>query len=301
MFTSTVQELKFPQNTFPPKVATTSYTLGKEKLRDNRSIAKKIWHVICTIVRECLAGIAILYRKIKSFFTTAPEYLPPNKTPSWRENSCGLILLIHGLHNHPSIWEGYIQALRSKKLEIDICAPAIPKEGDCTLEKAAKPVVAIAKNYLQKHPGKPICLLGISNGARIATYVDVQLRKYPVDILVSTIAGAHLGTKCANFIAKVPLINRLYSTSIKKELAYKSDTSRRLIDALRKPISVGSRKYDFYAATEDHVIVPYKLSLPIIDHGESHHILNGVGHLSILPATQKRQINACIRWINIPR
>ncbi len=149
---------------------------------------------------------------------------------SWKQNSRGLILLLHGLHNHPSIWEGYIHALRSKKLQVDICAPAIPKAGDCGLKEAAKSVVEITKNYLQKNPGKPICLLGLSNGARIATYIDVQLRNTPVNIFVSTISGAHLRSKSTNFIAKVPLINRLYSKSIKKELAYKSETSKRLVD-----------------------------------------------------------------------
>ncbi len=61
---------------------------------------------------------------------------------------------------------------------------------------------------------------------------------------------------------------------------------------------MGSRKYDFYATTEDHVITPYHLSLPVIGQGESHHVLNGVGHISILSATQKKQIDACVKWIN---
>ncbi len=280
-----------------PVSDTNTYNVCARDVKDDRSFIKRIIHAVQTLFRECFYGLKILFGRLKLRFSKKVEYVCP-KTPEhqWKVGNRGLILCVHGLNDSPYIWNGHIKEFRKQGLNVDIKAPYVPEKGNCSLEQAAKPILKMVEDYIKKHPKNPICLLGVSNGARVVNYVDANLRHKPVKMKISTIAGAHLGSSRMDFFRQVPLIQKMFHKSLKEELAYVSDNTRSLVKSLRKPLDCGTRSYDFYASTEDYIVTPFYSSLPILNQGEKHYVVHGEGHGSIVWRVRKNQIDEATRW-----
>ena len=181
------------------------------KVIDERSLLERTY----AVVQAGMKLVAMTFQRalviVKGwFFLSANEkffikpvlsgskYVYPEDRLAWKTDSQGLYLFIHGLRGTPSAWNEYLNKVSQDQPEMDCLAPHVPLGGNCPLEDAAEPLLAVVSNYAQKHPGKPIVLVGTSNGGRIAMYIENNL---PVEELkgaklsLVSIAGVHYGTQ----------------------------------------------------------------------------------------------------------
>src|SRR5262249_9331287 len=110
-----------------------------------------------------------------------------------RTGSLGLILLFHGLHGQPSLWDDHL-ALLAKFPEFDSLALEIPEAGVCSLDEP--PFYSLLErivDWTTCNPQKPIALFGQSNGSRVAAYFETLLReKAPKSPVHVSLTGAVL-------------------------------------------------------------------------------------------------------------
>ncbi|MBX9744096.1 MAG: hypothetical protein K2X08_02660, partial [Chlamydiales bacterium] len=91
----------------------------------------------------------------------------------------GLFVLIHGLRSDPAAWFKQIFLLENyqSELKTHIFAPVVHNLGICSLEEAARPILEQLGLYIREYPMHPVCLLGTSNGGRIALWLEQKLRE----------------------------------------------------------------------------------------------------------------------------
>lgn len=261
---------------------------------DHRPLIRKIVDFTISIFRQIGYSLAVLSHRLLSSPQSCGQKI------EWKPDSQGLVVLLHGLRNAPAAWYSQLGILKQHK-QIDVFAPTVPKRGLCSLEEAAIPILPTLLDYIEKNPGKPLCILGVSNGSRIATWLEVQLRSsaFQTPVMVSTIAGVHFGSRQMNLLEKLRLAKLFYPDSLRKELAYGSDKARELLGRLSAPLPVGCapRNYEFFATTEDISVPDLDSSLPCINQGESSYIVHGHSHDSIVSAVAEQQIASCVRWM----
>jgi hypothetical protein len=226
-------------------------------------------------------------------------YHSPHRKIEWLPNSQGLCVFLHGLRGHPSIWDDHLAEM-SKHPEIDAFVPHIPQDGECTLEEAAVPLYAFVKDYAEKHPKKPICLIGMSNGSRIATWIETEMRKEipGTAVKVSTIAGLHFGSSNLAILENLRIAGWIMHDKNREELAYGSAKAQELLSRVLEPLPDGAaeRDYEFYAASEDLYVDPGSAA-PCINKNERVHLRHGYGHHTIVSAVAQHQILSCTDWI----
>jgi|GEM_PF-2552082 len=220
----------------------------------------------------------------------------------------GLIVFIHGLNDTVKtgneVYRKEIERLAEGRYEILV--PKVYKKGNCSLEKAAVPILREVENYIKENPGKPVQLIGHSNGGRIAAYIETKLRNKDVDIRVTGIAGIFLGSDLVtlshtagvvDFLNSTGLTRLFFDPTLLKELKSNSITSLVLINDMRKKITNGSREYTFYATSNDLAIPNYTSCLPVINQGEEHILLSGYDHIGIQKAVCKEEIEKVLRFM----
>lgn len=262
--------------------------------RESRPFFLKTIHLAESLFRQVSYSLNVLYYR----FTMTTQHC--GQKIEWVPDSRGLIVLLHGLRNNPAAW--YAQrSLLCNERKIDVFFPVVPKRGICSLDEAAQPVFSTLLDYVRKHPRKPVCLLGVSNGSRIATCLETRLRECSVStpVMVSTIAGVHLGTSRMDLLEKYSLTRHLYPEVVRQELKYCSPKAIDLLNQLRKRLSsyCAQRKYMFYASTEDLVVPDLDSSLPHIGKGERCYVVHGHSHDSIVSAVARHQISSCLKWM----
>lgn len=238
--------------------------------------------------------MTVLYYRL----TSKPQLV--GERVGWKEGSEGLVVFLHGLRNDPAAWFSQKALLRGHP-KIDVFAPVVPKRGMCSLEEAARPILPTLLDYTSKNPRKPVCLLGVSNGSRIATWLEVQLRGQArhTPVKVSTIAGVHLGSSRMNLLEKLGLSKWFYPEALRSELKYKSSYAESLLRQVQAPLPAGCapRAYEFYATTDDLSVPDLDSSLPHLGKGEQHHVVHGHSHDSIVTAVARQQMMSCTTWI----
>lgn len=264
-------------------------------LYDHRSYASMTVHAVMSLFRQVQYTLTVLYHRISAHYPA-----PSLRNVVWKQGSQGLVVLLHGLRNDPAAWFSQIDLLR-KHSQIEVFAPVVPNRGMCSLEEAAQPVLPAIEQYARENPGKPICLLGVSNGSRVATWSETQLRQSAPQspVLVSTIAGVHKGSKRMNLLEYLGLAKYFYPQVLQEELAYNSETSSTLLNRVKAPLPAGcaERYYEFYATTEDVSVPDLDSSLPFIEKQEHWYLLHGHSHDSIVTAIAGEQIKHCTDWI----
>lgn len=257
---------------------------------DHRSFFKRRLDLVKSLFRQFSYVFAVFVYRLSR---RMPRFEP-------RMESEGLIVLLHGLFYDPAVWYVQLNLLR-KHPAIDIFAPMIPKKGVCSLEEAAKPLLPTIVSYAKMHPQAPICLVGVSNGGRIALWLETQLRiEAPgAPIFVSTVAGIHFGSTAVNLVDDVGIAKVLSPKVLRQELRYGSAKAREILEEVKTPLPLGCapRAYEFYASTEDLSIPEIDSSLPTLGRGEKFYVLHGESHESIVAAVAEHQVNACLQWI----
>jgi hypothetical protein len=118
--------------------------------------------------------------------------------------------------------------------------------------------------------------------------------------MISNIAGVHLGSRQMNKLEITGIAKWLYPEALRNELQYGSSKAKELLSQVAAPLPEGcaSRRYEFYATTEDTSVPDLDSALPKLNKGEACTVLHGQSHNSIVSAVAERQINSCIQWIN---
>lgn len=273
---------------------------GARALFDHRPKCQKLLDKAAMFVRE--AG-CIFSGFLPSCLTSKPNNIYKiYADPVWRDKSAGLYVLVHGLEAHPSEWNERIEMLTKNANSYDIYVPAVPKAGNCSIEEASNPIVAKVLTYTKEFPLQPIFVIAESNGGRIATAIDVRLRKEaPTNPMkISTIAGVHFGTSMIDFTQRHSKLKGLVSPVIAKELAYGSQTARDLIDAVQKvDLKDPPRSYQIYAGTEDWLVPD--LALMKLPHRipAEYQIVHGYGHLTMMDSMVQAQMRAAKTWMSV--
>ncbi len=263
---------------------------------DKRPYWKQTVDFIVSLYRQALFSLAFLYRRV---FSSNPQYC--GQKIEWQSKSQGLVAFFHGICSDPVIWDEQRSLLHSHP-EIDVFAPVVPNRGLCSLEEAVSPILPTILDYARKFPENPICLAGHSNGSRIATSLETELRRDApqTPVMVSTIAGVHFGSSRMNFMENWGLAKYFYPYDFQKELKYGSPRAIELLEKVKAPLLDGTapRFYQCFAATEDVLVPDLDSSLPRLDKGESFCVVHAHSHDSIVAAVAEQQVQACCQWIS---
>ena len=265
------------------------------------NLVNKVYHFIRSWFQEIICFFSTQALTIQEKIMGAPsEYVVPSATDNhWKDDSQGLYVAIHGVNGRPTIWHPQLHALREKQPHFDIRFPYVPQKGNCSLDESVAPIEAMVRDYIRKHPAKPISLLGISNGARIAAELEIRLRNTQSPIKLSAIAGPFEGTKKLDLADKLGVANWIYATPFIDELRYQSNTATQLMRRMNEAYNRTPRSYDFYATPNDSQISPYTGSFPRLEGKDANYFLvPGENHNSIVSRVSELQIQRCMEWMN---
>jgi hypothetical protein len=225
-------------------------------------------------------------------------------TLPWNDKSCqssnGLCLFLHGLNASPRQWETYSRKFPSEFPNTHYLVGVVFKAGNCSLKNAGDPFVEVIEDYVQKFPGKPIVLIGTSNGGRLASYIETKINPRLLSqgsqLRVFSIAGVHGGTKLMNLAHQIGCARILrHHPDVTKELSFNSEESSRLVKALQQRQSVWKTQgvdvfHYFYAATEDEKVRPLASSFPYLgtEPRTYYEVIYGETHETIVDRVQER-------------
>jgi len=273
-----------------------------EKEIDCRKTSKKIKSFIISVIHAIgfQLGVKKYMRKhgVSDFdqIDMKPGIKDPYHSKQWKPKTEGLFVMMHGLMGHPSIWHNQITKLKETMPNCERFVPFVSKQGNCGLEEAGRPILNKIVEYTKANPGKPICLLGVSNGATLCHYIETELRKEVpgASVMVSSVAGVHYGSK------KIDLANRirLHNPAIRKRLAFASAEAKKLLDAVKQPLGEGKRKFVYFASLADSLATHVGTALPRIGHADtSHYVVDEEGHSSIVKRVMDAQLEQCSGWL----
>ncbi len=184
---------------------------------------------------------------------------------NWNMQNDGLIVVIHGLLGSPKTL-GYeiAKKISSRANNFEIILPVIPFKGNCVLDVAAKPLYELILDYIQSNQSKPVHLIACSNGCRIASWIECELRNIDVDIKLTCIAGAFGGSVLIDKF-NLPL-GLILHNDILTDLSTDSDTNNKLKEKINSELKFGTRYYEFYGTANDWYIPNFNGCFPYLSH-----------------------------------
>ena len=286
----------------------------KIKLQDNRSLIKRIVNIARACFNTLVLAFVKLHRNLSHKINneTFPRPIEenakvqyPQESYSWNksENSDGLYLFIHGLRGSPTAWDQYVDSVKKREPTSHIFCPHIYKQGNVSLERAAEPILDAVKDYTTRFRGKPIYLVGTSNGGRIALYIENHLAP---DLLgtaplrVVTISGVLNGTKLVDTVEKVKLGALMgLDPTLQKECKWKSEVAKNLLNEWKEKQKVWKKErknvqHFFCVSLDDEQVWPVTSSLPYsADATSNYKVYTGESHTSIVEGACKK----VIKWL----
>jgi hypothetical protein len=220
--------------------------------------------------------------------------------------SRGLNLCIHGLNGSPLHWTRYAKQLKEEYPDMDTLTPHVALKGNCPIEIAAEPLLAIAEDYLKTHLDHDVNLnfIGTSNGGRLAAYIESRLDPSLMrraSLTITSIAGVHYGTTVIDLMKKIGLLRFAKITpELAKDFEWGSETAQNLHHKWREKQLIWKQKdcnvrHLFCASTEDEQVQSNSASLPlppstVLDNKNlvyTQKIYHGESHTSIVEHVQK--------------
>jgi hypothetical protein len=286
--------------------------LGLLEIEHDRTLSDQVKDV----AQATLNGIKSIakknYNRLASHNTLFPRavlnaqniYEYPKEVLPWNEakESNGIYFFIHGLFGFPSDWNTYVDTIQTKQNDIHVFVPHIPLKGNCSLETAGKPLLEALENYLKKFPGKPVTLIGTSNGGRLAAfYLESRLDPKILgnsSLAIVSIAGVHYGTKVIDFLSQMNFLPHLNDT-FKEEILFGNKAAKSCLEAWHKKQSIWKEhnqkvRHLFCATTEDEQVRDISCSLPYHqDAVSTYKIVSGHSHTSIV----EEMCDDVIQWI----
>ena len=282
-----------------------------QKEYSDKNPIEKISYFCQTIYNTCEFYCNILPNLIRQ--PNGAILLYPNKNHTydnleWNNSNDGLIVVIHGLLGSPKTL-GYEIAkkisLNKNNGKYEILLPIIPFKGNCSLETASKPLYDLIFNYIKVNPDKPIHFIACSNGCRIASWIECELRNLVVNIRLTCIVGAFGGSVLVdNF--KIPLSIVLHN-DVLKELSTESKINNTLKEKMSLKLELGTRFYEFYGTANDWYILNFNDCFPIINSNNLdnnnfqvvyHDLKYGYDHVSLGWYFSNEIVKNSIDWMN---
>jgi len=224
-----------------------------------------------------------------------------NKTKIWKSNSDGLYIVIHGLRGNPcTLGIPISNALKNndKMVNYDIVIPKVPYAGNCSLDDATTDIYNLVVNYIHICPNKPIHMICASNGCRIGSFIETKLRNVDVNIRITSLAGAYGGSRVVNNYSCVlfPILHADVITDLKLNSKVNNDLRQDML----KPITLGTRYYEFYGTANDWFIPNINDCFPQVNATEVtyHELIEGMDHVSIGYYKNKEILDNSIKWIS---
>jgi hypothetical protein len=252
-----------------------------------------IFHAIAYAF-ACLPDLFTYY-----FNRPAPFCDPAAFEHNWKEDSEGLVVILSGLYSIPSWACPYIRQIEQERSHLDVKVPMIPHFGNCNLDEASTPIIAMVRDYVQHNPGKPVSLIGVSRSGPIAAAVDLGLREENVSMRITTIAGAFFGPPAIELCKRWPInALQILDPQLVEEFSVDSNSSRRLIEHLRfDDLTHGERSYAFYASLNDYLI-PTHASLPLLCKREELYLLRGWHHFTLHLGIREAVLQNIFQWFD---
>lgn len=227
---------------------------------------------------------------------------------SWNKSSDGLIVVIHGLLGSPKTL-GYEIAkkisLLKQNYSFEVILPIVPFKGNCALDVASRPIYELVLDYILTNKSKPIHLIACSNGCRIASWIECELRHIDVDIKLTCIAGAFGGSVLIDKF-NLPLSLVLHN-NILTDLSTGSNTNNHLKEKINSDLKIGLRNYEFYGTANDWYIPNFNGCFPITDQAIMnksnfkviyHELHYGYDHVSLGWYLSGEIVSNLINWID---
>ena len=251
------------------------------------SIFRQIWYVIVTW----------------SYHLFGPEQQFCGMQITWNADSKALVVGAYGTKSRPSAFLEQ-HSLLAAHPNIDVFIPRVPHGGACSLEDAAQPILDHVLDYILYHPSNPVCFIGASNGGRLNMWMETELRvRHPgTPVMVSNIAGAHLGTSRMNLLRSLGIADWWFPSVFVDELSLNSEKAQWLLRRVRQALPEGCapRKYDFAATVDDLIVPNLESSIPDIgDHLQVANpiVVSGHSHDSLIAAVAEQQVRRVVAWI----
>ena len=273
------------------------------RLVDKRNTIQKISDVVMAVLRmftylvENAVHFVNLFKERKTLFI-APIKIDniwhyETKDYPWNTatESEGLVLLVHGLRGKPFSYGGYIKDLKALSPNSHIIAPQVAEQGNCSCEIAAEPFLELVEAYLKKFPGKPVTLIGTSNGSRIISYIE---NKLPVELMekrklnVVSIVGVHYGTKFVDTLDRFRLLFLAgLNSKLGDEFRWGSSYAEKLLTEWNKKQDVWAQhnvnaRHFFCTTFNDEKVFDNTSSLPDLKGDTDYRVYRGENHQSIV-------------------
>jgi hypothetical protein len=276
----------FQENEAPAKVLTKT---------EAAQITRRSWltKTIDSLRAVINQGIFILRNNVPGLIshwkTPKSEQYNISQDQNWKENSNGLVVLLHGLNSHPAVWHGHVSTMKKDTANygsVDLRTPLIPKKGNCTVSESLGPIENMIRNYARNHPDKPICVLGVSNGGRLAAHLSHKLQDLDNPLLFSGIASVLNGTQHPIFQ------NESFDPEIKKDYIWADTEAAELIKKMATVEKTNRlRESIFYTSTEDPLVYPWYGSIPFFkDQNNDNYYCKAQGHSSIVGHVKRHQL-----------
>lgn len=204
-----------------------------------------------------------------------------------------LVVCLHGLNSNPSQFEKILKETEQQSIpeKTAFYIPRILDKGNAPLDNMVRPIFDKVIDWARTPGDKEIVLIGISNGARIARALEIELAKSQDAVSIKqyrfiSIVGACKGTVLVNRANKLGL-SRLMSKSISQEMPTTSPRIQRLnAEWNQNCFNQPTHHYTFIASPHDWHVPNYSSSLMKVGQNQKAHyaIVPGHGHNSIVNA-----------------
>lgn len=276
---------------------------GVDAYDDRRGFLQKVVDRCLSLLREASYACGNIRGRVVDYFN--PRFDRVGIDPSWRAESEGLYVLIHGLNGHPVIWQSHVDQLKNDQKK-DLFVPYVRLKGNGPLEEVADPLLKVIEEYALNHPKKPVCLIGVSNGGRICAWLETQLRSSApsTPVRVSTIAAVLFGTSRMDLIKRCHQFTNWslgYNLSVVNDLCLGSEKAKEILKNVSLPLAEGViRDFEFFASTEDSQVPEIFSSMPTLgnDLKVVNHLVHGYDHNGIVAGVSVNQIQSCKEWMN---
>jgi len=224
-------------------------------------------------------GVRTLGHRVDHIVRSAPEFVHDHRP--------NLAVLLHGLQGSPADLADHHRRFEATHA---VYSPRIHRAGNCPVDVAAAPVLGAIARHLERHPGTAtVTLVGLSNGGRIATWIEIELRATAVPVFTATLATPFLGSPLAPAFGWIATSTGWYDKDITDGLHPEVAAQSELLARFGQPLpeGAGRRRWVRFAGTDDFM-VPVGSALGRHDD-EAHPVeriaIDGHCHVSIAAAT----------------
>lgn len=278
--------------------------------RLERSLGGRVKGHVLASLRALKFGISRNARgKIATLLNKRPEFCELNAgryDTEWKENSSGLVLMLHGLRGHPAQFDSHVRSLR-KHENLDVKVPFILEKGDCSVEDMLEPLKQMIDEYITTQNKDEneikISLVGISNGGRLSIKLTEWLKESHPDVQLLTLASAPVlhGTGIADSIG---FRMQGFSESVKEDFKYENKDKEWVHQATSD--LPANFKVRTFIGLEDSLVFPTTACLVgadnLTDGGRgktTNYFYKNQGHTSILMGSEKDQMRKLGKHFNL--